>query len=114
MLRLYFSLPSLGDPHHAVGAHGGAVVDEGVPLLSVADDGDPQVALAVAHHADHTIPEASLWLQTAPLVVPVHVEGTDLVLVQEQLQHSPLQGRHVGLAFLQIKVGQTLVVEGNT
>ena len=77
MLTLYFLLPSLGDPDHAVSAHGGTVVYEGVPLLGVADDGDPQVALTIAHHADHTIPEASLGVQTAPLVVTVHVDGTE-------------------------------------
>ena len=77
MLRLYLILPSLGDPDHAVSAHGVAVVNEGVPLLSVADDGDPQVTFTIAHHADHTIPEASLRVQTAPLVVTVHVDGTE-------------------------------------
>ena len=38
----------------------------------------------------------------------------DLILVQEQLQHGPLQSVNVGLALLEIKVGETLIVKSHT
>ena len=127
-----FFLPNtlLSDPDHAVCSNGGTVVDEGVPLLGIADDGHAQVALAVPHHADHAVPEAGVGVQAAPLVVTVHVPGEEdgqardqdsqllhgayLVFVQEQLQDCPLQSVDSGLAPSQVEVGHTLIVESDT
>ena len=68
----------------------------------------------ITHHPDHTIPETCLRVQTAPLVVSVHVDWADVVLVQEELQHGPLQRVHCRLTLREVKVGKALIVIRDT
>ena len=68
----------------------------------------------ITHHPDHTIPETCLRVQTAPLVVSVHVDWADVVLVQEELQHGPLQRVDCRLTLREVKVGKALIVIRDT
>ena len=55
-----------------------------------------------------------IWVNAAPLIVPIHVNWSDILSLYENVQNGPLQSVCVSMAMFQVKVWHTLIVVGNS